>query len=134
MSVWWTAYAVAWLVVAALDALWLGFIARDLYAREMGALMAASVRKLPAALFYLGYPAGLVTLALPLPPADAAAVLHAALRGALVGLVAYGTYDLTNLAVVRGFSARLALLDMAWGTGVGALAAGAAAWFVMPRA
>jgi uncharacterized membrane protein len=130
MNPWWMAYGAALLAVVLLDGAWLGFIARDLYAREMGELMASEVRKLPAALFYLGYPAGLVALALHPRPAELA---DAALRGALVGLVAYGTYDLTNRAVVRGFSMKLALVDLAWGTFVSAAAATAAAWVLMKR-
>ena len=68
MSAVWVGYGAALLVMGVLDAVWLGFIARDLYRRELGDLMAANVRVVPAALFYLGYPAGLVALALqPLP-------------------------------------------------------------------
>ncbi len=130
MGVWWLGYGVALLVMGALDALWLGYVARDFYRQEMGSLMAPQVRVLPAALFYLGYPAGLVTLALvPLPESTSVALG----RAALVGLVAYGAYDLTNLAVLRGASVKLALVDMAWGT-LASGVAGAAAYLAMQRA
>lgn len=120
-------FGAAWLVVAVLDALWLGLVARDFYRSELAGLMAAEVRLLPAAVFYLGYPAGLVALALrPLPPTLGAAVS----RAALLGLIAYGVYDMTNLATLQGYSTRLALADMAWGTLVSACA-GAAAWLAM---
>jgi uncharacterized membrane protein len=122
-------YGAALLVMGVLDAVWLGVIARDLYRREIGELMAAQVRLLPAALFYLGYPAGLVALALQ-PTPDS--IWMAAWRSALFGLVAYGTYDLTNMATLRQWSATLTLADMAWGAFASALA-GTAAFYAMQR-
>lgn len=131
MSSWWFGYGAALLVLGALDGLWLGVVARDFYRQEMGDMMASSIRALPAAAFYIGYPVGLVTLALQPLPASASTALW---RAALFGLVAYGVYDLTNLATLRQWSVKLALVDMAWGTLASALA-GAAAWYAMqPRA
>ena len=127
MKLWLTGYGVALLVIGALDALWLGVIARDFYRREMGDLMTDSVRLLPAAIFYFGYPAGLVTLVLtPLPDSLGAALF----KSAAFGLVAYGVYDLTNMATLRHWSVKLALTDMAWGTFI-SLAAGAVAFVAM---
>jgi uncharacterized membrane protein len=72
---------------------------------------------------------GLVTLALqPLPPSASTALW----RAALFGLVAYGAYDLTNLATLRQWSVKLALVDMAWGTLASALA-GVVAWYAMQQ-
>jgi uncharacterized membrane protein len=126
----WYAYGAALVVMTALDALWLGLVARDFYRHEIGDLMAAEVNKLPAALFYFGYPAGLVMLALQPAPES---VAMAAWRSALVGLVAYGTYDLTNLATLRHWSPTMALADVAWGTFASTLA-GTAAFYAMKRA
>lgn len=120
------ACGIALLAMALLDRLWLGWLARDFYKREMGDLMAESIRIAPAVLFYLLYPLGLVYLALQPPPVVAS---EAFLRCAAVGLVAYGAYDLTNLAIVRGWSLRLCLVDMAWGTAASALA-GTVAWLL----
>jgi uncharacterized membrane protein len=120
-------YGAALAVILVCDGLWLGVIARDLYAREMAGLMATDVRLVPAALFYFGYPAGLVLLALPDVGARIGRLLPAAARGALVGLMGYGTYDLTNLAVVRGWSPLITVVDLAWGVCISALAATAAA-------
>ncbi len=127
MSRWWIGYGAATLVLGVLDALWLGLVARDFYRQEMGDLMADSVRLLPAAAFYLGYPVGLVTLALHPLPASASDALW---RSALFGLMAYGVYDLTNLATMRQWSLELALVDMAWGALASALA-GTSAWYAM---
>ena len=123
------AYGAALLVMGVLDAAWLGFVAKDFYAERMAAHQADSIRLVPALLFYVAYPAGLVALALaPLPESMALAVL----RAALVGLVAYGVYDLTNLATLRDWSLRLTLVDLAWGTFASAVA-GAAAYAVLRR-
>jgi uncharacterized membrane protein len=118
------AYVVVLAVVVTLDALWLGVLGKDLYKREMGSLMADSVRVVPVALFYLLYPLALVYLALSGAPAGWGEAL---LRSAVLGLAAYGAYDLTNTAIVRGWSVRLALVDWAWGA-VAATLAGAAGY------
>jgi uncharacterized membrane protein len=50
------------------------------------------------------------------PAFQAQSVPQALIYGALLGLIAYGTYDLTNLAVMKGFTTRIAIIDMIWGT------------------
>lgn len=124
------AYAVVLVVVVVLDAVWLGFVAKDLYKREMGSLMTDSVRVVPAALFYLLYPLALVYLALFSPPAGWGEAL---LRSAVFGLAAFGAYDLTNMAVVRGWPVRLSLIDWAWGALAATLAGGAGYWVTWAR-
>ena len=124
------AYVIVLVVMGAGDGIWLGWLAKALYKREMGDLMADPVRILPAAIFYLAYPLGVVFLALGGAPASLAEAL---LRSAVVGLLAYGTYDLTNLAVIRNFSSSLAVIDLVYGTIATALAGGVAWWFALPR-
>jgi uncharacterized membrane protein len=123
------AYVVVLLVVLGLDAVWLGLIARDFYQREMGSLMSDTVRVVPAVLFYLLYPLALVYLALFRIPASKA---EAVFRSAVVGLAAYGAYDLTNMAIVAGWPVTLSLIDWAWG-GLAGAAAGAAGYAVVRR-
>lgn len=118
-------YLAALLVMGLLDALWLGLLARDFYRQEMGAQMVEQIRWVPALLFYVAYPAALVALAL-FPAGQPFG--QQVLRAALVGLVAYGVYDLTNLATLRHWPLRLALVDMAWGTFASMLTGAAAAW------
>lgn len=127
MKIWLAGYGAALLVIGLLDALWLGYVARDFYRRELGELMADPVRVVPAAIFYFGFPAGLLALALSPEPAGLGMAIA---RSALLGLVAYGVYDMTNLATLRGWSLKLALADMAWGTFISA-SAGAAAYSAM---
>ncbi len=123
------AYAAALLTLTVLDGIWLGYIARDFYQREIAEVAAPSFRVVPAVLFYLGYPALIAGLTLwPRPPTLAAA----AGRAALLGLLAYGTYDLTNMATLKQWSALLAITDTAWGTVLTALM-GAAAFAAIDR-
>ena len=118
-------YLAALLVISVLDALWLGVLARDFYREALGALMAEQVRWVPAALFYFGYPAALVGLAL-FPAGQP--MSNQIARAALVGLVGYGVYDLTNLATLQHWPVRLAVVDTAWGCLASTLAGAAAAW------
>jgi uncharacterized membrane protein len=105
-------YLIALLTLMVLDGLWLGVIMKGVYHREMAPLMADSVNWLPAALFYLAYPAGVVVLALtPWPESW----ISACFRGAVLGAIAYGTYNLTGAAVIKGWSTLLCFIDIAWG-------------------
>ncbi len=126
---------IAWLAVlvalAVLDGVWLGVLTKDLYRREMGSLMADSFRAVPAILFYLLYPAALVYLVLCNQPTG---WLDAALRSAVLGLAAYGAYNLTNLAIVRGWPVGLSLIDWTWGGVVSALAGSVGYWASWGRA
>ena len=114
-------YAAALLVLLALDALWLGVLARDWYQAGVGMLMRDAPWLGVAALFYLLYPVGLTLFGVwPQRDGGPGPVLR---QAALFGLFAYGTYDLTNLATLRGWPVGLALADMAWGAVVSALSA-----------
>ena len=109
-----TLYFAAALVFFPVDMAWLGWIARDFYRDHLGALLLDRPNWTAAALFYLIYLAGLVWFAL-LPAHEADSWRVALLNGALFGFFAYATYDLTNLATLKGFPLKVALVDMAWG-------------------
>ena len=108
-------YLAGLVIFLALDMVWLRLIAKDIYTTEMGSLIRSDVNLQAALAFYLLYAAGLTYFAV-WPALEGRAVLHALFLGAGLGLIAYGTYDLTNLAVVKGFSTKIALIDLAWGT------------------
>lgn len=123
------AYVATAFVFLALDAVWLGSTAERLYRPAIGHLMAERFALAPAALFYLLYVGGIVFFAIG-PALEARRPLLTALgHGALLGLVAYGTFDLTNQAVLRDWPWHVTLADLAWGSFVTAAAAagGAAA-------
>lgn len=115
-------YGSALVIFVVVDLIWLGIVARNYYHRELAGLMAEKFNVGAAAAFYLMYPVGVVVFAV--APAVASGSWHyAALAGAGIGLFAYATYDLTNLATLRQWPLRLSLLDMAWGTVLTAVAA-----------
>lgn len=104
------------------DGLWLVVMGPTFYAGEIGPLMRPSPNLPVAALFYLIYPIGLVALAT--LPGLAEGVLSGAIwRAAILGLCAYATYDLTNLATLKGWTPLLTVVDLAWGIVASMLAA-----------
>ncbi len=119
------AYGAALATLLVLDAAWLSTMVPHLYRPALGSLAAPVPALLPAALFYLLYAAGVVALAV--LPARPGAFSGALWRGAALGLVAYGTYDLTNQATLRDWPVTITLIDMAWGVVLTATAAKAAA-------
>jgi len=118
------AYIVALVTMVVLDGVWLGLVATSLYRDALGPLMADPVNPWAAGAFYLIYPLGLVVFAV--RPGDGADAWTVVARGALFGLIAYATYDLTNLATLKGFPVSIALIDMLWGAVISAVASTAA--------
>ncbi len=109
------------------DLVWLLGIAKNLYREEMGDLMASEPKLLAGLAFYLIYALGVCIFVIA-PALSKQSLMYALQYGALFGFFCYMTYDLTNLAVIRDFPAKLAFIDMAWGSLVTALAAGLAYW------
>lgn len=111
--------SIAYLAVAAifllLDGVWLGLIAKDVYRAQIGHLLAPEFRVGPAAMFYLMYVAGVVYFAV-LPALASGRWQDALVPGAVLGFIAYGTYDFTSWAVMRDWPAGITFIDLAWGT------------------
>ncbi len=121
-------YVFAIIVMIGVDAAWLSVMADKIYRPSIGDAMAKSFSPAPAVIFYLIYVFGLTALAVfPDWGAPARPALVAAARGAVFGLCAYATYDLTNQATLKQWSTTLTVTDMAWGTFLSGLAAFAAA-------
>lgn len=116
------AYAGSFLTLLVCDGIWLGLVARSFYRDQLGALMLPSPNFAVAALFYLFFTAAVVVLAV-LPALATGSIATAFLYGAILGLAAYGTYDITNLATLRNWPLAMSLVDMAWGTALTALTA-----------
>ncbi len=119
-------YCTGLAVLLACDLVWLGLVAGPLYREELGALVADPVRPVPAVLFYVLYVAGVVHLVVRPALRAGTGRRRVALDGAVLGLVAYATWDLTNLAVIDGFPAGLVPVDLAWGAALTAVTATAA--------
>lgn len=115
-------FGIAWLIVAivflTLDAIWLSLMASRFYRPAIGHLMADGFALLPAVLFYAIYVAGTVFFAVAPALEGRRPVLSGLGHGALLGLLAYATYDLTNQATLRGWPWHVTLADLAWGATV----------------
>lgn len=118
-------YLATLIVLAVLDFLWLGVIARNFYREGIGHLMAPSPNWGAAIAFYLLYPVGIVIFAVLAADGE---WLKALTLGALFGLFCYGTYDLSNMAVLRDWPLQVTAVDIAWGVVVSAIGASAGAW------
>jgi len=110
-----------------IDLIWLLGIAKNLYRNDMGSLMASEPKLLAGLGFYLLYALG-TSIFVIIPAVSKQSWIYAVQYGALFGFFCYMTYDLTNLAVIRNFPVRLALVDIAWGAAVTAVSATIAYW------
>ncbi|HUN92482.1 MAG TPA: DUF2177 family protein [Burkholderiaceae bacterium] len=119
------AYVATLLVFLPFDGAWLASMGPRLYTPTLGHLLAVQPDALAIAAFYPLYFLGVVVFAVR-PTTSDASWMAAAGRGALFGLVAYGTYDLTNQATLRGWPWWLTGIDLVWGSLVTALASGVA--------
>jgi len=102
------------LVFFAIDLVWIGVVASSFYARHLGPLLADEVRWVPAILFYTIYIVGLLVFAV-LPGLSAASLGRSLALGAFLGLFAYATFDLTCMALFKGFPAIVVVVDLIWG-------------------
>lgn len=99
----------------ALDAIWISATFKTFYVKYIGELLAPTPSAGPAVLFYLLYAAGIVFfVVLPALKGDYR-LGQVFLSGAFLGLIAYGTYDLTNQTMLKVWSVSLTVSDMAWG-------------------
>nr|WP_314090232.1 DUF2177 family protein [uncultured Shinella sp.] len=125
-----TAYLAAGIAFLIVDAIWLTTMADMLYRPLLGDRLEPQFRLLPAICFYLIYIAGIVFFAI-LPALQGGGLAKAALNGAVLGLVAYATYDLTNQATLKDWPLAITLADIPWGAFVTAV--GASAGFLAAR-
>lgn len=123
------AYVAAGLAFLIVDAIWLTSMADTLYRPLLGDKLEPQFKLAPAVFFYLIYIGGIVFFAV-MPALAGGGLSKAALNGAMLGIVAYATYDLTNHATLRDWPMAVTLADIPWGafvTAVGASAGFAAA-------
>lgn len=100
-------------VFFAIDMVWIGVIAKDLYQKQLANFL-GPVNWTAALIFYLLFIIGILVFAV-LPALEARSALKAVMLGALFGFMAYATYDLTNLATLKNWPLSVTLIDMAWG-------------------
>ncbi len=116
------AYATILIVYCAIDAVWLSVMAPRMYKPTLRDILLKDFRLAPAIVLYLAYPAGILVFAT-LPALDAGSARPALIYGALLGALAYATYDLTNYATLRNWTLRMTVIDIIWGAVVTAIPA-----------
>lgn len=116
-------YAITAVIFLAVDAVMLALVMKPLFTRHLGDAMRDSPMLAPAGLFYLAYVAGLVFL-VSLPALRDGAPGTAALHGAIIGAMAYGTYEFTSMSIMKDWSWSMVAADTLWG----AVLTGFSAW------
>jgi len=124
MMVYSAAYAGALATLVVADMIWLGSMVSRVYRPTLGDILLSGVNLPPAIVFYLLYPVGVLIFAVA-PALKNGSPTDAIVSGALFGFFAYTTYDLSNYATLRNWTLQLTIIDIAWGTLLGAMTAAA---------
>ena len=114
MAAWMKMYLISTGIFLCIDAIWLGFIARGIYAKYLGYIMAKNIVWWAAGVFYLIFMAGLLFFVIE-PSVRTQSIRYALAAGAFFGFVAYATYGLTNLATIEGWPLFVTVIDLIWG-------------------
>ena len=107
-------YFLTAIVFFAIDMVWLGFIAKNLYQKYLGDFLSDQVNWTAAIVFYFLFIIGISVFAI-YPAIQKDSLIHATLLGAFFGAITYATYDLTNLATLKGWPLEIVFIDIAWG-------------------
>lgn len=110
------AYFSTLIPILIIDGIWLVSVAKNFYSKYIGSLMTKSPNLIAAGIFYILYAFGLVVIVVLPSVKGETSFLKIFLLGALFGLVAYSTYDLTNLATIKNWPLVITLVDILWGT------------------
>jgi uncharacterized membrane protein len=111
-------YLITLAIFFLIDMIWLGLVAKNFYRRQLGAMLSPKVNWAAAILFYLLFIAGLLLFVI-VPALGRGGALQALWQGAIFGLIAYATYDLTNLATLKNWPLLVTIVDLAWGAALG---------------
>ena len=108
-------YLIVTIAFLAIDVVWLSIATSRIYQPLLGDILVEKPNLPVAALFYLFYVVGVLALCA-YPALQSGDVWGAVWRGAIFGALAYGTYDITNLATIRGWAWQVSAIDIVWGT------------------
>ena len=114
-------FIISGIIFLVLDICWLFFSNKKIYQTNIGNLM-GDFKIVPAIIFYIIYLVALTFFVL-MPGLEKNSVGYVLFSGALLGLVCYSTYDLTNLASLKNWSLTVTIIDIIWGTFVSSLSA-----------
>ena len=109
-----TSTLLAALIFLIIDIIWLSFSVKSFYRPNIGHLLLDTPIMWAAALFYIIYVFGLAIVIIE-PSLNSNETFKILFRSFLFGLVAYGTYNLTNMAVIKDWSPTVVFVDMFWG-------------------
>lgn len=113
--IWLAYFAVTFVVFMGIDLVWLGFVAKNIYSKYLGYLMAPNVNWLAAMVFYVIFIIGILYFVIA-PSLVDRDFTQLVIRAMLFGFITYATYDLTNLATVRDWPITITIIDLIWGT------------------
>ena len=102
------------IVFLALDIVMLKKVMYPLFSANIGPMMLEDLRMGPAAVFYLFYVVGVIWF-VSIPALNVGSIAQAFLAGAVLGALAYGTYEFTNFATLKGWTAQMVMVDVIWG-------------------
>ena len=102
------------IVFLALDVVMLKKVMYPLFSANIGPMMLEVCRMGPAAVFYLFYVVGVVWF-VSIPALNVGSIAQAFFAGAVLGALAYGTYEFTNFATLKGWTAQMVIVDVIWG-------------------
>ena len=102
------------LIFLIIDVIWLSFSVKSFYRPNIGHLLLETPVMWAAILFYLVYVIGLAVVIIE-PSLDYQNTQKFLIKAFMFGLVAYGTYNLTNMATIKGWSPNVVFVDMIWG-------------------
>ena len=113
--IWLAYFTVTFVVFMGIDLVWLGFVAKNIYSKYLGYLMAPNVNWLAAMVFYVIFIIGILYFVIA-PSLVDRDFTQLVIRAMLFGFITYATYDLTNLATVRDWPITITIIDLIWGT------------------
>ena len=102
------------LIFLIIDIIWLSFAVKSFYKPNIGHLLLDKPVMWAAAMFYIIYVFGIGVVIIE-PSISLDNTFNFLLKAFVFGLVAYGTYNLTNMATVKGWSPSVVFVDMIWG-------------------
>ena len=113
---------IASVIFLVIDVIWLSFATKSFYRPLIGNLLTDTPVMWAAALFYVLYVFGMALVVIQ-PCVESTSLFKTVYTGFIFGLVAYGTYNLTNMAVLKGWSPTVTFVDMFWGGSLTAISA-----------
>lgn len=122
-------YAILTTSIVILDLFWLGILAKDFYQKYLGFLMRPTPNWTPAIIFYLLYALAIIYFIL-LPNISKGSLTAVLISGAILGLVVYGTYELTNMAIIKDWPIKIVIVDIIWGIFMTSVVSAIGYWFL----